>query len=181
MQRILNRKLRLWLLAAPLALAMTGCWHDNDNNKGGDGGGSGVNPDVAGPTVTATTPADAALDVATNGNITATFSEAMNPATITAETFTVKEGTVEAPGANVPGEVTYTGTVATFNPTNDLNANTLLTATITTAAKDSAGNALAANKTWSFTTGSVPMVSFTSPDEGATDVAINRNITATFS
>ena len=179
MQKILNRKLQLWLLAAPLALAMTGCWHD-DNNNGGGGGGN-VNPDVAGPSVTATTPVDGTLDVAMSGNITATFSEEMNPATITATTFTVMEGTTEVPGANIPGEVTYAGTVATFNPTSDLNANTVFTAMVTTDAKDAAGNALTAKKTWSFTTGSAPMVSFMVPDDLTTDVALNRNITATFS
>lgn len=153
---------------------MTGCWHDDDNNNGR--GGGGVNSDSTGPSVISITPADGALDVATSGNITATFSEVMNPATITTETFTVKEGTTEVPGA-----VTYAGTVATFNPTNDLTGNMVLTATITTAAKDLANNALTAQKTWSFTTGSAPKVSIMVPDELATGVAINRSITATFS
>ena len=174
MQTILGKNLRLWLLAAPLALAMIGC--GDDNNDGGNTGGGGVTPDVAGPTVISTTPVDAALDVATSGNITATFSEAMEPTTITPVTFTVMEGTTA-----VPGVVTYAGNVATFNPTNDLNSGMVVTATITTGVKDMAGNPLTSPKTWSFTTGSTPMVSFTSPEDLATGVAINQSITATFS
>ena len=176
MQRILSKNLRLWLLAAPLALAMTGCLHGDDNNNNNNNGGGGVTPDSTGASVISITPADAALDVARSGNITATFSEAMEPTTITSATFNVIEGTTA-----VPGQVTYAGNVATFNPTNDLNGTTVVTATITTGVKDLAGNPLTSPKTWSFTTGSVPMVSFTTPDDIATNVAINQNITATFS
>jgi hypothetical protein len=49
--------------------------------------------------------------------------------------------------------VTYSGVTAIFTPTSPLAANTLYTATITTEAKDLAGNALASNYVWSFTTG----------------------------
>ncbi|MFH1976725.1 MAG: ice-binding family protein, partial [Pseudomonadota bacterium] len=100
------------------------------------------------PTVTLTDPADLATDVAINRNITATFSEAMDPLTITTATFTLTQG-----GATpVPGAVTYVGTTATFNPTSNLAVSTVYTATITTGAKDLADNALAADKVWSFTT-----------------------------
>jgi len=78
----------------------------------------------------------------------ATFSEAMDPLTITTANFTLKQGTTA-----VPGTVTYAGTVATFNPMMDLASSTTYTATITTGAKDLAGNALAVSKVWSFTTG----------------------------
>jgi len=49
--------------------------------------------------------------------------------------------------------VTYAVRTATFAPTSNLAASTVYTATITTGAKDLAGNALAANFVWSFTTG----------------------------
>jgi len=52
----------------------------------------------------------------------------------------------------VTGTVTYAGTVATFKPTSNLLTGTEYTATINTGAKDLAGNALAANKIWDFTT-----------------------------
>lgn len=44
--------------------------------------------------------------------------------------------------------------IVTFTPINALASATLFTATITTGAKDLAGNALATNASWSFTTGS---------------------------
>jgi hypothetical protein len=49
--------------------------------------------------------------------------------------------------------VAYSGTTATFTPLNTLAAMTTYTATITTGAKNSAGNALASKTVWSFTTG----------------------------
>jgi hypothetical protein len=86
--------------------------------------------------------------VALNSNVTATFSEGMDPASITSTTFTLMQGTTAVAGA-----VSYAGTVATFTPASNLAASTAYTATITTGVNDLAGNALAANKTWSFTTG----------------------------
>ena len=76
------------------------------------------------------------------------FSEAMDPSTITSATFTLTQGAIPVSGA-----VTYVGTAAIFTPASNLAVSTLFTATITTGAKDLAGNALAANKTWTFTTG----------------------------
>src|SRR6185436_4196162 len=63
---------------------------------------------------------------------------------------------------------------------------TTYTAAITTGAKDLAGNALAIAFGWSFTTGATPdttrpAVSATVPAGGATAVAINQAINATFS
>jgi hypothetical protein len=40
-----------------------------------------------------------------------------------------------------------------FKPDSDLQPGTQYTATVSTAAKDLAGNSLAAAKTWQFTTG----------------------------
>ncbi len=106
-----------------------------------------VAADVTAPTVLSVVPASGATSVAANSNITAAFSEAMNASTITSTTFTLKQGTI-----SVAGLVTYSGTTATFNPAGDLTGNTVYTATITTGAKDLAGNAIATSKVWSFTT-----------------------------
>jgi hypothetical protein len=106
--------------------------------------------DTTAPTVTSTSPVDGATGVAVNANITATFSETMDSATITGTTFTLKQGTTA-----VTGTVTYSGTTATFNPASDLSNSTTYTATITTGAKDEAGNPSAADETWTFTTLSV--------------------------
>jgi len=105
--------------------------------------------DTTPPTVSSTVPVAARTAVAINRNITATFDEPMDSATIDATTFTLK-----GPGVTpVSGTVTYTGTTAIFNPGSNLAASTLFTATITTGAKDVAGNALASAKVWTFTTG----------------------------
>ncbi|GAC1700663.1 MAG: hypothetical protein NVS9B4_02450 [Candidatus Acidiferrum sp.] len=130
------------------------------------------------PRVISTAPAAAATGVAVNVPITATFSTTMNAASITAPgTFTVT-----GPGATpVAGGVTYTGTTATFTPTNVLTGNVLYTATISTAAKDIAGDALASQFIWTFTTNPPPTVVATVPTSGASSVAIATPVTATFS
>jgi hypothetical protein len=81
--------------------------------------------------------------------ISATFSKAMNPATINTSTFTLASS-----GGSVAGQVTYNAasSVATFTPTASLAVSTTFTATITTGAADTFGNTLAANFVWTFTT-----------------------------
>ena len=113
-----------------------------------DGDGSSASFDTTAPTVTLAAPVNAATGVPINQAATATFSEAMNPLTVTAATFTLQQGTTP-----VAGTVSYTGVTAIFTPLNSLAPNTTYTATITTATTDLAGNALAAPHTWIFTTG----------------------------
>jgi hypothetical protein len=108
---------------------------------------TGTTPDTTLPTVISTDPLNNVTGVARNKVVAITFSEAMDPLTITTSTFTVKQGTTL-----VSGTVYYSGTTATFTPTNNLAASLIYTATITTGAKDLAGNALATNTVWSFTT-----------------------------
>src|SRR6185369_12671342 len=111
---------------------------------------TGVAADIVAPTVLSTGPANGATGVPTNQVVTATFSEAMNAATITAASFSLS-----GPGATpVPGTVTYSAPthVARFTPVSALAASTTFTATITTGAQDLAGNAMAVNKVWTFTT-----------------------------
>lgn len=108
---------------------------------------TGVAPDITVPTVLSTDPLNNAISVASNKVIAITFSEAMTASTLNATTFTLKQGTTA-----VNGVVAYSGTTATFTPATALSANTAYTATVTTGAKDVAGNALAANTVWGFTT-----------------------------
>ncbi|HAJ28056.1 MAG TPA: hypothetical protein DCG53_12575, partial [Syntrophus sp. (in: bacteria)] len=158
------RKYLLFVLFLSVYLA-TGC-----------GGGSGSNPgssstttttstttatttdttatDTTAPTVSSTNPANGLTDVCINKNLKATFSEEMLASSITNTTFTLAKttGMVDEPGA-----VTLDGTkkVASFDPTADLLAGTNYTATIKSGAngvKDLAGNALASDYSWSFTT-----------------------------
>jgi len=165
----------MWFFALLLTASMAAC-----------GGGGSNNPrETVAPTVTSTAPADTATDVTINRKITATFSEAMDSTTIITPATTF---TLTGPGTTpVSGTVSYaaSGTAAIFTPAGDLATNTVFTATITTGAKDSAGNALASNFTWTFTTGTsidttAPTVTSTVPTSGATGVAINGNVTATF-
>ncbi len=104
--------------------------------------------DATRPTVIATIPADNVTGVPINSKLAATFSKAMNPATITNTTFTLQQGSTP-----VAGTVSYISGTATFAPATNLNTNTLYTATITTGATDLAGNALVSDFVWSFTTG----------------------------
>ncbi|MGC1658844.1 MAG: Ig-like domain-containing protein [Candidatus Acidiferrales bacterium] len=131
---------------------------------------------AAPPTVVSTIPANGATAVPTNSVVSATFSEAMAPASITATTFTLS-----GPGTTpVAGAVTYAGTIATFTPTAALAGGTLFTAIITTGATDPTGNPLAANFVWTFTTEGQPAVTSTNPISAAVNVPINQKITATF-
>ena len=128
-------KLMLPILAMLMIAFVIGC------NKSDD-------PAVSHPSSTSTSPANNVTGVARNNGPSITFSEAMDPATINATTFTLKQGTTP-----VAGTVSYSGTTATFTPTVTLAANTQYTATMTTGAKNLKGVALASNITWSFTTG----------------------------
>jgi Ice-binding-like/Bacterial Ig-like domain len=149
---------------------------------------TGATSDLTAPTIISTVPASAAINVPTNQTITATFSKPMDPSTIVASgTFTVAVAGVG--GAAVAGTVSYTGTTATFKPTANLAASTQFTAKITAAAKDLSGNALGAGvapNPWNFTTGTgpnttAPTITFTSPANAATGVALNKTVNATFS
>ena len=130
------------------------------------------------PVVITTDPLNNATGVPLNKTITATFNMAMDPLTINATTFTVKQGSTA-----VAGIVTYSGTTAYFTPTLPLTLNTLYTATITSGAKNTVGVALANNYTWTFTTGTLtsPTVISTDPVSNATGVVLNKVISATFS
>ena len=138
-------------------------------------------PDLTKPTVTLADPLANATGVLLNKKVVITFSKAMDPTTITSLTFTLKQGT-----ASVAGAVTYTGTTATFTPAANLAYSKVYTATITTGAKDLAGNALAANYILSFTTLDepdtvLPRVNATDPLDNATGVSSNKVVSLTFS
>ena len=140
-----------------------------------------VGVDLVPPTVISSLPANDATGVPFDAAVSATFSEAMNPATIVAAIFTLKRGTTNVPGAVDLDALTNT---ATFTPAAPLLANTVYTATVSTGAKDLAGNPLATSYSWSFTTATnaaPPTVIATSPVDSATNVPVNFKLTATFS
>jgi len=142
---------------------------------------TGATLDAIPPTVNFTVPLNLATGVATNSSVTANFSESMNPLTSTTATFSLKQGTTP-----VSGSVIYSGVTAVFKPTANLQPNLLYTATISTGSKDLAGNALAVDKVWRFTTGAgpdsaAPTVTSTVPLDLATGVASNSSVSALFS
>lgn len=112
---------------------------------------TGTALDTTAPTVTLVDPTDGATNVAITTQVTAAFSKAMDPSTISTASFTV---------GGVTGTVAFNAasSMATFTPSANLTANTLYTATVTTTAQDLAGNALAVDEVWRFTTAATPVV-----------------------
>jgi hypothetical protein len=114
-------------------------------------------PDTTPPTVTGISPAAGAVGVAVATSVRATFSEAIDPATVTATTFELLD-----PGLTpVPATVSYDAAArtATLTPTAPLAAASTYTARVRgggagARVTDMRGNALAADVTWSFTTSS---------------------------
>jgi hypothetical protein len=132
----------------------------------------------SGPSVVSTDPLNNATGVYLNKTVSAFFNMPMDPLTLTTTTFTLKQGL-----AAVAGTITYSGSTVSFHPADELATNTVYFATITTGAKNTAGNALANDYVWSFTTGdlSVPKVISTDPLNEATGVLLNKTVTASFS
>jgi hypothetical protein len=114
-------------------------------------GGCSLIGDGLPPTVFIATPSDGSGNVPVTARITATLSRAMDPSTITTSSFTLTQG-----GVPIPGSVTSSGKIATFTPASNLPGNSVFTATITTAAKDVSGVAVARDQVWSFMTVSGP-------------------------
>jgi hypothetical protein len=142
---------------------------------------TGAGPDITAPTVISTDPANAAIGVALNKKVSATFSEVMDSLSTTTS-FTLVNTT--SGGTSVIGTVSYSGTTAVFSPSANLAANTTYTGTITTGAKDATGNAIAGKYVWNFTTSkdaTAPAVISTDPVNTATAVATDKKITAMFS
>jgi|HubBroStandDraft_6_1064221.scaffolds.fasta_scaffold00044_33 hypothetical protein len=162
----------IWSISFLLLIFASGCCNP------------GTNPALATPTVTSVSPLSGAAGACPNTIITASFSVAMNPATINTTTFTLAAGTT-----SVAGAVTYSASsnTAAFTPSSALALDTLYTATITTGATDAYGVALASNFAWTFTTGDTvcqsgpPAVISAAPANGAIGVCENTVVVATFS
>ena len=130
---------------------------------------TGAAGDATAPVVAAASPASAATGVAISQTVSVTFSEPMNPLTMTTANLVVTTpGAAGAAANRVTGTVSFdvatnTATFVRINhlttpvafhvtPVSNLEPNTTYTATLGTGAKDLAGNALAASRVWSFTT-----------------------------
>ena len=122
---------------------------------------TGAAGDTTSPTVTTVSPVAGATGICLNKAASATFSEPMDPASITASTLTVTDA-----GVAVPGSVSYDAAsqVASFVPTAAAGfaASRTFTVTVVSGAngvRDLAGNALAADRVWTFSTGTQPCLS----------------------
>jgi hypothetical protein len=107
---------------------------------------SGTTP----PTVTTTSPQNGQTSVPTDTDVSATFSQAVQPSTI--------NFTLTGPGGiSVPGTLSYDSSTdtATFTPTSSLAYSTTYTAAVS-GAENSSGTPMSSPDTWSFTTGAAP-------------------------
>jgi glucose/arabinose dehydrogenase len=109
------------------------------------------NTDNVPPLVTTVSPVNAATNVAVNTAITANFNEAIDGSTVTGTTFQLKD-----PGNNViSAGLSTSSSQATLTPSAPLANATSYTVTLKggpSGIKDLAGNALANDYNWSFTT-----------------------------
>jgi hypothetical protein len=104
-----------------------------------------VTPNAA-PSVTTVSPGSGATGVAVSAAVSATFSQAVTPGTVS---FTVKD----SGGNPVAGSVAFNGadTVATFTPANPLAGSTTYTASVS-GAQNASGTPMSGPYSWSFTT-----------------------------
>jgi hypothetical protein len=131
--------------------------------------------DVIAPFVSSSTPWNGATGVAIGSAVTARFSEAMSASSINTSTFTLRQGVT-----GMSGTVSYVGGAAVFTPGLRLSPQTLYTATITTGAVDLAGNHVASNIMWSFTTASNVVAIAPSPiNLGTFEILAGSTITNT--
>jgi len=138
--------------------------------------------DTTPPMVAVTNPSDGAINVATNSAVSAQFSEVLDAATVNSTTFVLTPA--QAGAAAIQSFISYNGLTATLTPAAPLQPGSYI-ATLTTGITDLAGNSLANNVTWTFSTTTTdntpPDVLSYSPANNATNVATTISaISATF-
>jgi len=137
------------------------------------------------PTITTRIPDSGATGVLSSANVQVTFSEPLNPSTVSTTTFELRDDT----GATVPAVVTYdvATRTATLDPTGSLTpaaTYSMLVRGGTTGSRvmDLAGNALAADSTWSFTVAPLSLalndVSVTEGNTGTTNAEFTVTLSA---
>jgi CSLREA domain-containing protein len=108
--------------------------------------------DTTAPTILSKTPTANSTGVALSTNVDVTFSEPMDPTTISNSTFRLVISGTTTP---IAAAVSYDEATrkATLDPNAELLPNTTYKVTVNTGVKDVAGNAMAKLQTWQFTTG----------------------------
>jgi hypothetical protein len=140
--------------------------------------------DTTPPTVTQFSPLAGEDNVSADTDVTVTFSEAMDEGTVNASTVELRDPS----NAMVPATVSYNAAslTATLNPDASLSAGVTYTARVKGGSadqqvKDVAGNALAANVTWTFTIVDPPQIVSRTPAPGSTNESIGVAPAAKFS
>jgi len=103
--------------------------------------------DATPPRVLITSPLDNASGVPVDNLVRATFSEAIDGSTADAATFVVTLA-----GKDVPGTVSFAEATIAFAPAEPFSLLSRYSVTATTGIRDAAGNGMAADNTWTFTT-----------------------------
>ena len=104
--------------------------------------------DTIAPAVVTLSPAPGDTGVSLRARVEVTFSEPINGATLGPASFSLRRGV-----APVPVSYLTDGLGAALQPDSLLDSLTFYTATLTGAVRDSAGNRVPRDTTWSFRTG----------------------------
>ena len=139
-------------------------------------------PDTSGPLVESVKPDDNGKDILLNATISAKFTEAMDPMSITEESFFLSDESA----SRVQGTLEYDefNMTAIFEPSG-LDYGTTYTATIRRDVRDISGNPPDQDYSWSFMTITEPdmeppSVTFVSPSDGKNDVPVNTSVSVAF-
>lgn len=135
--------------------------------------GPTTNPPPAAPRVLATVPAADATEVLTTTAVWADFDVELDPASLTPSTFTL---------GGVEGAVAWDAAQkrVTLTPTQPLEPGRTYVATLAPTVRSATGVELGAPWAWGFSTSRRVALASTVPADGATDVAVNASISATF-
>lgn len=145
----------------------------------------GATPDTTPPAVGSVAPADGATGVPVATDVTLTFSEAMDAATISASTIELRD----ASNALVSAAVSYDGATwtAVLDPAADLDPSTTYTVRVlggSGGVADLAGNTMPADDVSTFTTEAPdttpPEVTSVVPADGATETPVGTDVSVTF-
>lgn len=126
--------------------------------------------DAIPPALSSLKPADGATDVPLDTTISGVFSEPMNETTVVnSSNVQLLEGVTVVPATIIYNPVNYS---FTLTPSSSLNYQSTYTAVVTTGVKDLAGNSMAAQQSWTFTTIGSPTLQLyfhveNSPADGA--------------
>ncbi|MBF0302058.1 MAG: Ig-like domain-containing protein [Desulfamplus sp.] len=133
------------------------------------------------PCVVTVQPYSNQSDVSVTDIISIIFSDLMDVSTINSQTISVKDSSWN----NVSGSITYDDNLkeAVFKPNNPFSPSTTYNVTVLTGVKNTKGNSIVSDYSWSFSTGkaAIPIgVVNVSPPLNATLVPLNSFVSATF-